>query len=95
MPKRIRRRAVTVGLVALALWVAFFDSHSIFRRVSYARELDRLTVENAELAAENEALATQVERGLDDATLERVAREEYGMRRPGERVYRVEGADDE
>ena len=92
MSKRLRRRALWVGLVALAVWVAFFDSHSVLRRVGYARELDRLTVENERLAAENEALAATAARGLDDETLERVAREEYGMRRPGERVYRVEGA---
>ena len=94
MPQRLRRRALIVGLAALAIWVAFFDSHSVFRRVSYARELDRLTVENERLAAENEQLTAQLDRGLDDATLERVAREQYGMRRPGERVYRVEAAED-
>ena len=90
MPKRLRRRALLVGLAALGLWVAFFDSHSVYRRVSYATELDRITVENEQLAAENEALTDQLGRVLDDGTLERVAREQYGMRRPGERVYRVE-----
>ena len=90
MSKRLRRRALWAGLVGLALWVAFFDSHSVLRRVGYARELDRLTVENGQLAAENEALSARIERGLDGETLERVAREEYGMRRPGERVYRLE-----
>ena len=90
MSKRLRRRALWVGIAGLALWVAFFDSHSVLRRVGYARELDRLAAENAQLAAENDALSARAERGLDDATLERVAREEYGMRRPGERVYRLE-----
>lgn len=90
MSKRLRRRLLGVALVGLALWVAFFDSHSILRRVGYARELDRLSVENEQLEAENQTLSEQIERGLDDETLERVAREEYGMRRPGERVYRVE-----
>ena len=93
MSKRLRRRALIVGLVGLGLWVAFFDSHSVYRRVSYAHELDRLTAENHRLAADNDALAAQLEAGLDDATLEEVAREEYGMRRPGERVYRVEAAE--
>ncbi|WP_412067747.1 FtsB family cell division protein [Rubrivirga sp. IMCC43871] len=93
MTTRLRRRALLVGLVGLALWVAFFDSHSVLRRIGYARELDRLTEENAGLEAENAALSAQLEDGLDDATLERVAREEYGMRRPGERVYRVETAE--
>ncbi|WP_412063286.1 FtsB family cell division protein [Rubrivirga sp. IMCC45206] len=93
MTTRLRRRALLVGLVGLALWVAFFDSHSVLRRIGYARELDRLTEENAALEAENATLSDKLEDGLDDATLERVAREEYGMRRPGERVYRVEAAD--
>jgi len=90
MPKRLRRRVLLVGPAAPALWVAFFDSHSVLRRVGYARELDRLTLENEQMAAENEQMEAQLARGLDDATLERVAREQYGMRRPGERVYRVE-----
>lgn len=94
MSTRLRRRLLGVALVGLALWVAFFDSHSILRRVGYARELDRLSLENEQLAAENEQLSAQIERGLDDETLERVAREEYGMRRPGERVYRVETLED-
>ena len=93
MLRRARRPALLLGLAAVVLWVAFFDSHSLLRRVSYARELDRLTVENRELAAENEALQAQLEAGLDAARLEEVAREEYGMRRPGERVYRVEAAE--
>ena len=76
--------------LALAVWVTFFDSHSLLRRVGYARDLDRLTEENARLEAENEVLADRTARGLDAETVETVAREQYGMRRPGERVYRVE-----
>ena len=90
MPRRLRFRLVVAGLLALAAWVLFFDSHSVMRRAGYARELGRLEQENARLEAENGVLAERLERGLDAALVERVAREEYGMRRPGERVYRVE-----
>lgn len=93
MTKRLRRHALLLGLIGLGLWVAFFDSHSVYRRASYAHELDRLTAENEQLAADNQALAAQLDAGLDDALLEEVAREEYGMRRPGERVYRVEASE--
>ncbi|MDT0631624.1 FtsB family cell division protein [Rubrivirga litoralis] len=92
MPQRLRRRLALVGVVGLILWVAFFDSHSVWRRVAYAQELDRMSEENAAIGAENDALEARLDRGLDDATVERVAREQYGMRRPGERVYRVEDA---
>jgi cell division protein FtsB len=90
MPPRFRRRLLLAGALGLAVWVALFDSHSVWRRVAYAHELDRLTAENAALEAQNAALDAQLERGLDAETVERVAREAYGMRRPGERVYRVE-----
>lgn len=93
MSKRLRRLLLGAA-VALAVWVAFFDSHSIARRAAYARELDRLTAENAQLEAENAVLDERTARGLDAETVEQVAREQYGMRRPGERVYRVETADE-
>ena len=94
MTRRLRTRLLTAGLAALALWVLFFDSHSVLRRISYARELGRLAEANATLTAENARLASSVARGLDDETVERVAREQYGMRRPGERVYRVDAGEE-
>ena len=84
-----RRRAVIALLVGLGLWVAFLDSHSLLRRALYARDLAQVEAENAELARENEHLRRQIDAGLDAETVEQVAREQYGMRRPGETVYRV------
>ena len=86
---RTRRRAVIALLVGLGLWVAFLDSHSLLRRALYARDLGRIETENAELQRENAQLSAAVEDGLDAGTVEKVAREQYGMRRPGETVYRV------
>ena len=96
MTKRIRSRLALAGAAALLLWVAFFDSHSLWRRADYARELSRITEENDRMAAENAAFQARIAGGLDDETVEEVAREQYGMRRPGETVYRVldEGATD-
>ena len=54
MTRRLRTRLLTAGLAALALWVLFFDSHSVLRRVSYARELGRLTEANAILIKPNQ-----------------------------------------
>ncbi len=86
---RFRSHLVLAGLAAVAVWVAFFDSHSVLRRMQYASELDRLSEENAAMEVDNDAVQARLERGLDDATVEEVAREQYGMRRPGETVYRV------
>jgi cell division protein FtsB len=62
------------------------------RRISYARELRALTTENRELERANAAMQARIDAGLTPATVERVAREQYGMRRPGETVYPVEVA---
>lgn len=90
VPPHLRKRLIAIVLVALALWLAFFDSHSILRRIQYARQLDRVTEENQELVIRNEDLERQIEAGLTPERIEKVAREQYGMRRPGETVYRVE-----
>ena len=82
-----------VGLVALIGWLAFFDSHSLVRRVGYYHALRQISAENELLRAENAKLAEQVDEGLSDEMTERVAREQYGMRRPGETVYRLEKDD--
>lgn len=93
MLRRYRSRLVLGAFAALAVWVTFFDSHSLVRRAGYARDLDRLREANAAMEAANAATQARIERGLDDATVEEVAREQYGMRRPGETVYRVLGDD--
>lgn len=95
IPPHLRKRLIVLAIVALALWLAFFDSHSILRRIQYARQLDRTTEENQELVIQNEDLESQIEAGLTSERIEKVAREQYGMRRPGETVYRVESSEDE
>jgi cell division protein FtsB len=90
-----RRRLLFVGLGLFAGWLAFFDSHSLWRRASYAHRLHAVEAENERLRAENAALQERLAAGLSPATVERVAREQYGMRRPGETVYRVTTEDEE
>ncbi len=90
----LRRRLAFVGLVAVALWFAFFDGSSVLKRVQYAQERAALTEEIRELEAANAALETRIEAGLSDALVEEVAREQYGMRRAGETVYPVGAVED-
>ena len=87
--RRLRRPLVLAVLGALALWLAFFDSHSLARRVSWHHEHARLAAENAALRAEIEQLEARLDAGISDEVIEQIAREQYGMRRPGETVYRV------
>jgi cell division protein FtsB len=88
---RSLRRWLLIGVaVVLLLWITFFDSHSLIRRYQWHAEHDRLTQENQELRARIEALEAQLDQPLSDEVVERIAREEYGMKRPGETVYRIE-----
>ena len=89
-PRRSYRRLLAFALVAAAvLWVGLFDSHSVRNRVQYHRELRATQAENARLEAEIAEFDRKLAAGLSATTVEQVAREQYGMRRPGETVYRV------
>ena len=90
---RRRRRTVRVVLavvLGVALYYALFGGeYSVFelrklsKRVAQEQvRLDSLRVEVDSLEARADSLAS------DSATIERIARERYGMIRPGERLYR-------
>ena len=91
--ERRRRRIVRIALALLlgaALYYALFGGeYSVFevRRLAGRVEeeqarLDSLRTEVDSLEARAALLAD------DSATIERIARERYGMIRPGERLYR-------
>lgn len=79
-----------VTLVAVLLvWVTFFDSHSLLQRYRWHQEHDALTSENQRLRENIQALQKKIDRPLSDSAVVRIAREEYGMKRPNEQVYRL------
>lgn len=87
-----RRVRWGIGLLlgGVLVWITFFDSHSLWQRYRWHQELEATTQENAELRTEIERLRSQLDRPLSDSVVERIAREEYGMKRPGETIYRIE-----
>lgn len=87
-----RRLLLSLGVFTL-VWITFFDSHSLVKRISWHHEYAELRAENELLIAEIERLEIEVAKGLSDETVEKIAREHYGMRRPGETVYRVKTID--
>jgi cell division protein FtsB len=87
---RLRRWLLLLGLAVGGVWFLFFDSYSLVRRVHYYTDYRDLAEENAHLQAEIDRLQTQLDAGLSDEVVEAVAREQYGMRRPGETVYPVD-----
>ena len=90
MPGQVRRWLLVAGAAFMLFWFVFFDSHSLLSRIRWHQESKKLNSENAQLRSEIDELEAQLARPLTDEDVERIAREEYGMTRPGEVVYRVE-----
>ena len=86
-PRRLRRIIFIGAALALTVWLMFLDSHSVYSRVSWSAELKTLQAENAKLQAEVDHLEAALDAPITDTMVERIAREQYGMRRPGETVY--------
>jgi cell division protein FtsB len=86
--RRALRWATWVGGLALLAALSALDPAGLRRYVSLDREAERMKAENARLAAENARLVREV-RALrsDPSALERAAREELRLVRPGEKVY--------
>jgi cell division protein FtsB len=89
----LRKKAATLGsiiaLIALLVGSLFGDRgilHLVAQREraeSLRREIEDLRAENGRLAAEISALKT------DPRAIERLAREELGLARPGETVFLI------
>lgn len=80
--------ALAAGAV-LAFWLLFLDDYSVAKRVLWMQERSALERENAALRQEIDTLELCLREGISDALVEEIAREQYGMARPGEQVYRV------
>jgi len=82
------------GLLLLASFLVFyllFDNKGIIARVRLEMKKRDLIAKVAATEKENDALKAQIkELEGDKKTIEKIAREKYGMARPGEKLYRVQ-----
>lgn len=86
------KKSILIGILfaAVTSWMIFFDTFSILNYMDLHRREKLLHEEIEKLQSEIQVLETELEdMSNNPATLERVAREEYGMRKPGETVYRI------
>jgi cell division protein FtsB len=80
----------SILVLFLVVWFGFFDTYSLWTRFQLERQKSDLINRTELLVKDTEELKRKIEALRDDpALLERIAREEYGMRRPGETVYRI------
>lgn len=84
---------IAVGL-GLLVWLMFFDSHSLMSRIKWYGEYKSLQSQNEALRSDIEFLEGELEKGLSDESVEKIAREDYGMKRENETVYPVVSKDE-
>ena len=92
-PPRSLRQRLAVATAAMVSGVlvaaAVFGSRGLLHLRSLTTEETQISQRIASLLRENERLRERLRRlRTDDRTLERLAREQLGMLRPGEIVYR-------
>ncbi len=91
-PLRWRRPfLISVLLLILVVWFGFVDTYSIRTRILLNNEKKELSNETERLREETERYQLKMEElETNPGLLEKLAREEYGMRKPGEIIYRVQ-----
>ena len=90
-PLRWKKSFLVILLAAFVVaWFTFIDTYSLKTRWDLYTQKEDLKERTEELNNRSEELKVKIERlNEDPALLEKIAREEYGMRKPGETVYKV------
>ncbi len=87
--KRVRLQPWRVVLLLVALWVGFSFAKSGLANRRLRQEIDALEKRLVVLELRKEDLEREIEEWKSPENVERVAREQLGLVKPGEVVYRV------
>lgn len=81
----------TLFCLAVCVYVVFSGEHTVSQSIAYNREIDSL---KAVLEANRDTMLLYKELngrlGTDPNLMEQVVREQYGMKKPGEDVFKFE-----
>jgi cell division protein FtsB len=78
----------------LFIWFTFIDTYSLWTRIQLNYRMDELQAKKEKLQEETQVLKGKIQDLETDPTLlERIAREEYGMKKEGETVYKIKEAE--
>ena len=85
-------KKILLGLLGLVLviWFLFVDVYSLKTRWDLGQHKKELIQKTEELKSESETLEQDIQKLENNPDLiEKIAREEYGMKKPGEKVYKI------
>lgn len=78
----------------VVIWFTFIDTYSIWTRIELQQRQEELKAKKEKLKAETLILKQNIEELQTNPFLfERIAREEYGMKKEGETVYKIKETD--
>ena len=74
----------------IVVWFTFIDTDSIWARIELNQQKAELKEKKEQLKSETKVLKQKIEKlETDPFLLERIAREEYGMKKEGETIYKI------
>ena len=85
-----RRGGLFAVILLVGLAIVLAGVFPFRQMIAQQRLVDNTQAELNALVSANEDLIAQIDAVQSDAELERIAREQYGMARPGETIYVVE-----
>lgn len=89
----LRWRKSFLGLILggfVLIWFLFLDTYSLYTRINLSNKKAELKSETQKLKKENKELKEQILQIKTDTNLvKKIAREKYGMRKPGEKIYKI------
>lgn len=85
-----RRGSFFAVMLLVGLAIVLAGVFPFRQLIAQERLVDNTRAELEALVADNSRLQAQIDAVQSDAELERIAREQYGMARPGETIYVVE-----
>lgn len=90
-PLTTRRKLVLSAIVALPVLTIFmFGNRGLVKRITLENRYDNAMEELYEERNAGDSLRSEIRRlQTDSIAVEKLARERFGMARPGERVYKV------
>ncbi|TYP93945.1 cell division protein FtsB [Fodinibius salinus] len=78
----------------VVVWFSFIDTYSIWKRIELNQRKAELKKKKTQLKKETAVLKRNISNlESDPFLLERIAREEYGMKKEGELIYKVKVSD--
>jgi cell division protein FtsB len=88
---RSPRLLLITGILVVLSTTLLFANKGLWRNVSLHHDIAVRNTELAKLNADEANVSHQISllRAEDASTIERIARERYNMKRPGETIYRI------